>query len=302
MYSFTRHRSPHRICGPPGTAAHPTDHQVSHRRVWCTTMWTTLDLPSRGQRSFDTWISVDACRCCGGLSGDGHRHWQIHEDGQLGDGREAAAADYVLAHARRGDVDDVLATIDKFAYEHSFLVNVGDEKGALLDAAVRRADPRLALELGTYCGYGALRIARSAQWRRCSRWSCPRRTLTSPGASGPTPPSTIASLASSGRLVTVAVRWTLWRRSTVLLLGFGLPVPRPRQVRLFPDLRSIMERGWLHPGSIVVADNVRLPGSPKFRAYMREQQGKHWDTREHKTHVEYQTLLPDLVLESEYMG
>ena len=42
------------------------------------------------------------------------------------------------------------------------LINVGDEKGLLLDAAVRRADPALALELGTYCGYGALRIARAA--------------------------------------------------------------------------------------------------------------------------------------------
>ena len=35
---------------------------------------------------------------------------------------------------------------------------------------------------------------------------------------------------------------------------------------------------------------------------MREQQGKLWDTVEHKTHVEYQTLIGDLVLESEYLG
>src|SRR5277367_6290392 len=86
----------------------------------------------------------------------------ITTTGQIGDGREAAAVEYVLKHARAGDVDDVLATIDRFAYEESMLINVGDEKGALLDAAVRRADPKLALELGTYCGYGALRIARAA--------------------------------------------------------------------------------------------------------------------------------------------
>ncbi len=66
------------------------------------------------------------------------------------------------ANARQGDIDDVMATIDKFAYEKSMLINVGDEKGELLDAAVRRANPRLALELGTYCGYGSLRIARAA--------------------------------------------------------------------------------------------------------------------------------------------
>ena len=41
-------------------------------------------------------------------------------------------------------------------------ISVGDEKGLILDAAVRRANPALALELGTYCGYGALRIARAA--------------------------------------------------------------------------------------------------------------------------------------------
>jgi catechol O-methyltransferase len=35
---------------------------------------------------------------------------------------------------------------------------------------------------------------------------------------------------------------------------------------------------------------------------MRDQQGKHWETREHKTHLEYQALIPDLVLESRYLG
>jgi catechol O-methyltransferase len=69
-----------------------------------------------------------------------------------------------------------------------------------------------------------------------------------------------------------------------------------------PDLRSILDRGWLHRGSIVVADNVKIPGAPKYRAYMAEQQGKLWNTVEHKTHVEYQKLLTDLVLESEYLG
>jgi catechol O-methyltransferase len=67
------------------------------------------------------------------------------------------------------------------------------------------------------------------------------------------------------------------------------------------DLLSIESRGWLHRGSIVVADNVRVPGAPKYRSYMREQQGAKWDTVEHKTHLEYQTLVPDLVLESTYL-
>ena len=68
------------------------------------------------------------------------------------------------------------------------------------------------------------------------------------------------------------------------------------------DLQAILDRGWLHKGSIAVADNVRIPGAPRYRKYMREQQNKLWRTVEHKTHVEYQTLIPDLVLESEYLG
>jgi catechol O-methyltransferase len=35
---------------------------------------------------------------------------------------------------------------------------------------------------------------------------------------------------------------------------------------------------------------------------MRQREGREWRTVEHETHVEYQTLLKDLVLESEYLG
>jgi catechol O-methyltransferase len=68
------------------------------------------------------------------------------------------------------------------------------------------------------------------------------------------------------------------------------------------DLQSIIDRGWLHRGSIVVADNILIPGAPKYREFMNQQQGKVFDTVEHKTHGEYQTLIPDLVLESEYLA
>ena len=40
------------------------------------------------------------------------------------------------------------------------MMNVGDEKGEILDRAIERSSPRLLLELGTYCGYSALRMAR----------------------------------------------------------------------------------------------------------------------------------------------
>jgi len=69
-----------------------------------------------------------------------------------------------------------------------------------------------------------------------------------------------------------------------------------------PDLHRILNQKWLHPGSVVVADNVKFPGAPQYREYLRQQEGKSWRTAEHKTHVEYQSLIADLVLESEYLG
>jgi catechol O-methyltransferase len=69
-----------------------------------------------------------------------------------------------------------------------------------------------------------------------------------------------------------------------------------------PDLKRVLGERWLHPGSIVVADNVKFPGAPEYRGYLQAQEGKTWRTIEHDTHVEYQSLLKDLVLESEYLG
>ncbi len=223
--------------------------------------------------------------------------------GQWGDGREAAAADYVIANARQGDVDDVLATIDKFAYEESFLINVGDEKGALLDTAVRRANTGLALELGTYCGYGSLRIARAAPSARvysvefaAANAEVARRIWAHAGVEDRVT-CVVGTIGDGGRtLDTLATDHGFAPGSLDFLF-----LDHDKNAYL-PDLQSILDCGWLHPGSIAVADNVRIPGAPKYREYMRAQQGELWNTVEHKTHVEYQTMFADLVLESEYLG
>ncbi|MCH9709109.1 MAG: O-methyltransferase [Actinomycetia bacterium] len=223
--------------------------------------------------------------------------------GQIGDGREAACASYVETTARRDDIDDVLATIDRFAYEKQLLVNVGDEKGLLLDAAVRRAAPKLALELGTYCGYSALRIARAAPSARvCSiefsaaNAEVARRIWSHAGVADRIS-CVVGTLGDGGRTLDTLADEHGFRPECLDLLF----IDHDKRAYL-SDLQSVLDRGWLHRGSIVVADNVRVPGAPKYRAYMRAHQGGSWNTIEHKTHVEYQSLLPDLLLESEYLG
>ena len=228
---------------------------------------------------------------------------KFNTTGQLGDGREAAAADYVLANAHRGDIGDALAKIDEYAYDKSFLVNIGDEKGKLLDAAVRRSNPRLALELGTYCGYSALRIAAVAPSARiisvelsAANADVAQRIWNHAGVANRVT-CVVGTVGDGGR--------TLDGLQSEHGLSAGaldfLFIDHDKNAYL-ADLLAIIDRDWLRSGAVVVADNVGFPGSPDYRAYMREQQGKSWRTVEHRTHVEYQSLMPDLVLESDYLG
>ncbi|MFX0576367.1 O-methyltransferase [Nocardia nepalensis] len=224
--------------------------------------------------------------------------------GQVGDGREQALLDHVRATATAGDIDSVIAAVDYFARNRSVLMNIGDEKGLILDAAIRRAAPRLLLELGTYCGYSALRTARVMP---------PEARLVSVEASSANAAIARAVLDHAGLSERVTVvegkigdgGATLRRLAVDHDFGRGaldfLFIDHLKSAYL-PDLRSIMAAGWLHPGSIVVADNVKVPGAPGYRRYMSEREGTEWRTIEHKTHLEYQSLLTDLVLESEYLG
>ncbi len=228
---------------------------------------------------------------------------RISTTGQIGDGREAAAVEYVLRNARAGDVDDVLATIDRFAYEKSMLINVGDEKGQLLDAAVRRADPALALELGTYCGYGALRIARAAPRAKvfsvelAEANAANARQIWAHAGVADRVTCVVGTLGDGGRTLDALADQHGFSSGA---LGFVF-LDHDKDAYL-DDLESILARGWLRKGAVVVADNVRVPGAPKYRQYMRRQQGALWHTVEHKAHLEYQSLVSDLVLESDYRG
>jgi len=223
--------------------------------------------------------------------------------GQLGDGRETAAADYVIAHARHGDLGDVIAKMDQYSYNESFLVSVGDEKGKLLDAAVLRANPRLALELGTYCGYGALRKAAAAPNARifsvelsAANALVAHRIWNHAGV-GDQITCVVGTIGDAGRTLGVLRDEHGFAAGAIDFLF----IDHDKNAYL-ADLLAIADSGWLHRGTITVADNVGFPGAPKYRAYMREQQGRLWNTTEHRTHVEYQSLIPDLVLESDYLG
>jgi catechol O-methyltransferase len=223
---------------------------------------------------------------------------------QVGDGREAALMRFVLENARPRDLDDAIRVIDKFAYEESFLINVGDEKGALLDAAVARAKPKKLLELGTYCGYSALRTMRAApsDARLCTvefnadNAAIAQRIFDHAGIADRV--TIIHGTLGDGGKTATALRDQHGFMEGTLDFAF---LDHAKDAYL-PDLLLILRERWLRPGAIIVADNIKTPGAPEYRAYMKAQEGLLFHSREHKTHAEYQTLLRDIVLESEYTG
>jgi catechol O-methyltransferase len=228
----------------------------------------------------------------------------LTRDWQVGDGREDALAAYVAEHARRDDIDDVIRVIDEFCHQQSFMMNVGDEKGELLDAALRRARPIRVLEIGAYCGYSALRLARATapDTQICTvefsaaNAEIARRNLDHAGVAHRV--EVIVGSLGDGDQTLRHLRTVSGFTDGVLDFVF---LDHDKDHYL-PDLQRIVDQGWLHPGSVVVADNVGFPGAPAYRAHMREHDGRTWRTVEHKTHVEYQSLVPDLVLESTYLG
>jgi catechol O-methyltransferase len=219
---------------------------------------------------------------------------------QVGDGREQAALDFVLEHAAAGDIDAAIAALDRFSYERRLLINVGDEKGAILDAAVERVRPRCVLELGAYVGYSALRMARHLPESGSiisvelnpSNAAIAQRMIAHAGASHCIR-IIVGSLGDGGR--------TLATLESFHGLGPGVLdfvfIDHAKQAYL-ADLGRILDCRWLRAGAVVVADNVGFPGAPLYAAYMEAEEGRRWRTRQHRTHAEYQTLIADIVLES----
>jgi catechol O-methyltransferase len=219
---------------------------------------------------------------------------------QVGDGREEAVARFVVEKAPRGDLDAVIAAIDEFGWKHKFLINVGDEKGKLLDSSISRVQPRRVLEVGAYVGYSALRIARmlpaggqlfSVEYSEANA-SIARRIVEHAGASDRVT-FLVGTLADDGKTIATLKQHTD---------AFDLVFLDHDKTMYLPDLKRLIDAGLLHEGTVVVADNVGFPGVPDYKKYMEHEEGRRWQTTTHVTHAEYQSVIKDLVLESVYLG
>ncbi|XP_063792084.1 catechol O-methyltransferase A-like isoform X2 [Pseudophryne corroboree] len=225
--------------------------------------------------------------------------WKVRTDGQWalwwhdnylerirdflsGTTRPMRILQHVQRHAIRGDALSVISAVDSYCSQVEWAMNVGDKKGEILDAVVTETRPRWVLELGTYCGYSTVRIAR----------------LLPPGA----------------RLVTIEmnphyaqVAKELFQHAGLdaqvdLLVGsssvlipqlkkkfdiekFDLVFIDHWKVSYLPDTKLLEECDLLRAGSVLVADNVVCPGTPEYLQYVRN--SPRYRSQYFKSHLEY---------------
>ncbi|XP_075072831.1 catechol O-methyltransferase A-like [Mixophyes fleayi] len=196
--------------------------------------------------------------------------------------KEQRILEFVLKNAVHGDPQSVVDHIDKYCSQKEWAMNVGDEKGLILDNVLKEADPAVALELGTYCGYSAIRIAR----------------LLKPGAHLLTVEMNPVHAAVAKQLIEFA---GVQDKVKILEGPTEQIIPKLKTDhgvehldfvfidhfgnRYTADTKLLEQCGLLRKGSVLLADNVVYPGAPDFLEYVRK--SGRYDCTNFPSHVEY---------------
>lgn len=205
--------------------------------------------------------------------------------------RPVQAARYVAEHARPGDPEDVLRTLDQFAQQERWLMSIGPKKGPLIRELAQRL-PRNAriLELGAYCGYSSIMIANAFG---------PAARITSIEID----PHAVASSRANVEFAGLSDRITFVHGPSTKMIAtlqgrFDLVFLDHWKDLYKSDLQLIEQRGLIGPGSIVVADNVGKIFAPEaYLDYVRN--CGHYDCEHREATIEY-TSVPDAVEISVY--
>ncbi|XP_008500967.1 catechol O-methyltransferase [Calypte anna] len=196
--------------------------------------------------------------------------------------KEQRILNFVLQNAVQGDPCSVLNTIDKYCSQKEWAMNVGDEKGLILDKTVEEVQPSVALELGTYCGYSAVRIAR----------------LLKAGARLLTVEFNPEFAAIAKQMIEFA---GVQDKVKVLEGPSGEIIPQLKKKYEVDTLDFVFLDHWkekyksdtillqecnlLRKGSVLLADNIIFPGAPEFIDYVRN--NPRFQCTNYPSHLEY---------------
>ncbi|KAJ3217973.1 hypothetical protein HK099_005283 [Clydaea vesicula] len=182
--------------------------------------------------------------------------------------REQSCLEYVKANAIKNNPKSVLDAIDKFCYDVKGMMNVGDDKGPIVDGLIFKHKPKVMVELGGYVGYSAIRfgIALSSINPDAKYFSFELN---------PEYVSIMKELIELSGLKNITVVTGAFASNfQKLKTDFGVDtvdfffLDHWKDAYL-SDIKLIEKEGLLHDDSVVVADNVIYPGAPEYLEYVR---------------------------------
>lgn len=216
---------------------------------------------------------------------------------QFHTGTEEALYLYVRQNAQEGDSASVLKAIDTFCYTRHWMMHIGDEKLSFLYSAIDEMkslitkEGRIAVELGSYCGYSAVSIAArldtsNGDMLYCveSEPQCVYWTHRMVAFAGLQDRVKVLQYAASD-----VEHWMLELPSSRIDLLF-IDHDKKEYLR---DLQRIEQAGLLGENSVVVADNVLCFNAPltAYMDYVRDTspEGRYKSSRLHTGTIEYAT-------------
>ncbi|CAF0723589.1 unnamed protein product [Adineta steineri] len=193
-----------------------------------------------------------------------------------------ALLNYVLTKSRPDDVNSVINTIDEYGWTRQALMNIGDTKGKILDAALQSRQPKTVLELGTFLGYSSLRMASQL----------PENTLivtielNSDSAATARRIHEHAGVANRIQIVVDQTNRAIPRLSKQFNVdSFDFIFIDHHKEAYLNDFKLLENVGLIKCGTMIVADNILFPGAPDYVNYIRN--NPQYTSTFHESTLEY---------------
>lgn len=182
------------------------------------------------------------------------------------------------ARSDAGSPETVLHLIDRFCYERHWMMHIGPEKGRVLDDFLNQAidahtdpsSPFVIVELGTYCGYSMIRMARTLLARSQNF----RIATVDVSAENQAVAQRLAELAGLKEFVDFILLKSDFKSKPdqLALLSKSQAnfvfLDHEKEVYL-SDLIMLEEARIVKEGTFVAADNVLFFGLEEYRSHMQ---------------------------------
>ncbi|WBW71012.1 O-methyltransferase, COMT catechol-like protein 1 [Schizosaccharomyces osmophilus] len=194
--------------------------------------------------------------------------------------KEQAFVDHLLSlpseklNAIRGKPEAVIKAIHDFEKTaDTFYMDIGESKGQAIVNEIREKKPKIMVELGCYLGYSAVLFGKELlQDPAAHYYSLEVNSIFAEMA------SKVIDLAGLSHKVTilvgpateslVALREHL-RKEASGFHAFDFVFIDHWQKLYVPDLRVMESLELVAPGTVLVADNIYIPGAPEYAKYVQ---------------------------------